>query len=107
MPPLQREHLFDNFVRTEVALPTLQSAGAKFAAVSAADLRRNAKGAPVAGIAVKRGSGGEQPPSHRARGTPPPPKIFFFFTPRLSVPPPLKRRIVQLSVVFLHKNLRD
>src|SRR5439155_20667838 len=60
MPPLHRQSLFDDFLDAEVPLPTLQSALAKFAAVSAADLRRNAKGAPVVGIAVERGSGGNQ-----------------------------------------------
>ena len=44
----------------EIAFPAVEAAGAKFAAVGAADLRGNAERVAVAGLAVKRGIGGNQ-----------------------------------------------
>ncbi len=47
-------------MRREIAFPAFQPAGAKFASVSAADLRGNAKRMAVTRLAVKRRVGGNQ-----------------------------------------------
>ena len=60
MPSFDRQNLLHNFIRRKIAFPTFQAARAKFAAVGAADLRRNTQRVPVAGFAVKRGIGGNQ-----------------------------------------------
>ena len=60
VPPFHRQHLLDDFVRFEVALPTVKAAGAEFATVGAADLRGKAERVSVTGFAVKRGIGRNQ-----------------------------------------------
>jgi len=52
--------LFHDFIRREVAFPAVEAAGAKLAAVGAADLGGDAERVAVAGIAVKCGIGGDQ-----------------------------------------------
>ena len=59
-PSFHREDLLDDFIRREVAFPAVKPAGAEFAAVGAADLGGNAERVAVAGLAVKRGIGGNQ-----------------------------------------------
>ena len=60
MPAFDGQNLFNNFIRREVAFPAVQSAGAEFAAVGAADLRGDAERVAVAGLAIKRGICGNQ-----------------------------------------------
>ena len=58
--PFHRQDLFDDFIGRQVAFPAVEAARAKFAAISAADLGGNAERVTVAGVAVKRGVGGDQ-----------------------------------------------
>ena len=58
--PFDRQDLLDDFVRREIAFPAVKAARAKFAAVGAADLGGDAERMAVAGVAVKRGIGGDQ-----------------------------------------------
>src|SRR5690242_11582162 len=60
MPALDGEDLADDFFWAKVAFPTFEAAGAEFAAVGAADLRRNTEGVPVARIAIEGWVGGDE-----------------------------------------------
>src|SRR5207253_2853864 len=51
---VDRDDLIDNFVREQVARKSFQAARAKFASVSATDLRRNANCPPVRLFSIKR-----------------------------------------------------
>ena len=55
-----REELLHDLARLEVAGEAVQPARAKFAAVGAADLGGDADRAPVGGLAVERGRGGNE-----------------------------------------------
>ena len=57
---LDLEELIDDLACMEIAFPTLESAGAKFAPVGATDLARHANSSPVRSLAVERGRGGNQ-----------------------------------------------
>ena len=70
--PLDGQDLVDDFLRAQMAFPAVQTAGAKLAAVGAADLGGNAQGVAVARLAVKGGAGGDEDAfNERAVGQPP------------------------------------
>ena len=69
---LRGQHLLHDFLRPEVALPSVEAARAELAAVGTAHLRGDAQRVAVAGLAVERGVGGDEHAlDERAIGQPP------------------------------------
>ena len=60
VPPLHGEDLPRDFVRMQVSLPAVESAGAEPASVRAADLRGDAERVAVAAVAVEGWIGGNE-----------------------------------------------
>ena len=60
VPPFNGQDLLDDFFGAEVAFPSIEAAGAEFATVGAADLRRSAQGLAVAGLAVEGRTGRDE-----------------------------------------------
>jgi hypothetical protein len=59
-PAFDAHHLLDDFVRQQIAFPTIQTARAEFAAVRTADLRGDTERVAIAAFAVERRVGRDQ-----------------------------------------------